>query len=442
MDHRVLLASMVLSTVTAIACGLVPALQATRADFVNGLKAADVDAPGRRLRLRGRNALVVVQVSLSLVLLSVSFVMMRGFRLGLDAGTGSVKDHILMARFDPRLMQYTPAQTQRFYQLLGERARAAAGVTSAAFTVNPPLGLNAFEKIAFAPDGFVMPRDRDTFTATADAVDEGFFQTMAIGILRGRAILASDTADAPRVAVVNEQFAGHYWPAGDALGQHVRLDGANGPLVEIVGIAQTVKYRQTFERPMDFVYLPLAQHPMPRMTLLIRSAGDPHELVDALKSIVHGLDANMPISEERTYAEVYRYNAVEGPGTGVKIVGAMGAVGLMLAIAGLYGLVSYTVSRRTRELGIRMAIGAAPSDVLRLVMAKGLALVGVGTAIGLVLGLGLNRLVNAFLFNVGGVDVAVFALVVPALLAVTAIAAYLPARRASHIAPTQALRYE
>ncbi len=442
LDRRVLLASAALSVVTAIACGLAPALQATRADFVAGLKATDVDAPGRRLRLRGRNVLVVAQVALSLVLLTASFVMMRGFRLGLDAGTASVKDHVLMARFDPRLMQYTPAQTQRFYQLLAERMRATAGVQSAAFTENPPLGLNAFGRITFVPDGFVMPRDRETFTSMMDSVDDGYFKTMEIGILHGRGILSSDAADAPRVAVVNEQFAKHYWPREDAVGKHVRLDGAAGPLVEIVGVAQTVKYRQTFEKPMDFVYLPLAQHPMPRMVLLMRSASDPHQLLDPLKSVVHALDANMPISDARTYAEVYRYNAVEGPGTGVEIVGTMGAVGLMLTIAGLYGLVSYTVSRRTREIGIRMAIGASPSDVLRLVMSKGLVLVGVGTTIGVALGLGLDRVLNAFLFNAGGVDVAVFAAVVPSLLAVTAIAVYVPARRAAQIAPTHALRYE
>src|SRR5436309_6217850 len=132
---------------------------------------------------------------------------------------------------------------------------------------------------------------------------------------------------------------------------------------------------------MDFVYVPLAQHPIPRMVLLMRSAGDPHQLIDPLKDVVRKLDTNLPISDVRTYADVYRYNAVEGPGTGVEIVGTMGAVGLILAIAGLYGLVSYTVSRRTREIGIRMAIGASPSDVLRLVMGKGLLLVGVGTSI-------------------------------------------------------------
>ena len=200
--------------------------------------------------------------------------------------------------------------------------------------------------------------------------------------------------------------------------------------------------RVPFEKPTDFVYLPLAQHPVPRMNLLLRSSGDPHQLVDPLAGVVHALDANMPISDVRTYADVYRYNVVEGPGTGVEIVATMGAVGLMLAVAGLYGLVAYSVSRRTREIGVRIAIGASPSDVLRLVMGKGVVLVGTGATIGIVLGLGLERLLNAFLFNAGGVDLMAYAIVVPSLLTVTMIATYVPARRAARIAPTQALRYE
>ena len=347
-----------------------------------------------------------------------------------------------MARFDPRLMHYTPAQTQQFYKLLAERARATQGVDSAALTLNPPLGVGDFDRVTFVPDGYVMPRDRETFAAPLDTIDEGFFATMGVPILRGRAFLASDTAEAPRVAIVNEQLAKHYWPDADTVGQHIRLGSANGPSVQIVGVAQTVKYRQTMEKPTDFVYMPFTQRAAPRMQLLMRTSGDPHQLVDPLNAMVRALDANMPISDVRTYADVYRYNVVEGPGVGVKIVAAMGTVGVMLAVAGLYGLVAYTVSRRTREIGIRMAIGASPFDVLRLVMGKGLTLVGTGTAIGVALGLALERALNAFLFNAGGIDLLVYAVVVPSLLAVTMLAAYVPARRAARIAPTQALRYE
>jgi putative ABC transport system permease protein len=196
------------------------------------------------------------------------------------------------------------------------------------------------------------------------------------------------------------------------------------------------------ERAQDFVYLPLAQHLQPKMVLLLRSAGDPLELVTPVKDLVRSLDANLPISEMRTYEDLYRYAAVEGPGIAVRLVTTMGLVALVLAIAGLYGLVAYNVSRRTREIGIRMAVGATPSNVLWMVMGKGLGLVVIGTAIGLAMGVAVEQLMNTMLFNAGRVDFLVYALVVPAMVVVTMFAAYLPARRAAQIEPTQALRYE
>jgi predicted permease len=441
MDTRVLLASVALTALSALLCGLAPALQSTRVDLVSGLKSADVDVPGRK-RLWGRNMLVVAQVSMSLMLLTASFLMVRGFQHSLLEGTGFAKDHLLMTSFDPRLMQYSAAQTKQFYELLAERVRVAPGVESEALTQNIPLGEDDFDGVAFVPDGFQMPRDRANFTSTMDTVDEGYFETMGIPILRGRGFLRSDTADAPRVAVVNAQFAKHYWPGADAVGKHIRLDSSAGTPVEIVGVAQTIKYQVTFERPMDFVYMPQAQHPVARMVLMLRSSGDPLQLVKSVRDVVRTLDPNLPMLQTRSYEDFYLNRAVKAPGVATDMVGTMGAVGLLLALAGLYGLVAYNVSRRTREIGIRMALGAANSDVLRLVMGKGLVLVGMGTVIGLVMGFAVERLMNSMLFNTGGVDIMAYVVVVPALFLVTMLATYVPARRASRIAPTQALRYE
>lgn len=175
---------------------------------------------------------------------------------------------------------------------------------------------------------------------------------------------------------------------------------------------------------------------------MLRSKGDPLDMVKPVKAVVRSLDPNMPMLETRTYEDLYRYSAVEGPRVAVQLVGTLGGVGLLLAIAGLYGLVAYNVSRRTREIGIRMAIGAGPRDVLRLMMGKGLVLVGIGTVIGLAMGFALERLMNSMLFNAGGSDLTVYLIVVPAMFLVTAVAAYVPARRASRIPPTVALRYE
>jgi predicted permease len=440
MDTRVLLACVGLSVLSALLCGLAPALQSTRVDLVNALKSADMDVPGRK-RLWGRNMLVVAQVSMSLMLLTASFLMARGFQHTLMEDTGFTKDHLLMTRFDPRLIQYNAAQTQQFYKLLAERMRETPGVQSEALTQNIPLGVDDFDGVAFVPDGFQMPPDRANFNSTMDTIDEGYFQTMGIPILRGRPFLPSDTADAPRVAIVNEHFAKHYWPAGDAVGKHIRLDSSAGTPVEIIGVAQTIKY-QNMESPMDFVYMPLAQHPVARMVLMLRSTGDPLQLVQPVKDVVRSLDTNLPMLQTRTYEDHYLNQAVRGPRIAIDLVGSMGLVGLLLAVAGLYGLVAYNVSRRTREIGIRIALGAASSDVLRLVIGKGLVLVGIGTAIGLAMGFALEQLMNSMLFDSGGVDILAYAVVVPTMFLVTMLAAYIPARRATRIAPTQALRYE
>jgi predicted permease len=441
MDSRVMLACLALSLLSALLCGLAPALQSTSTDLVNGLKAADVDVPGRK-RLWGRNVLVVAQVSTSLMLLTASFLMVRGFNHGLAEGIGFAKEHVLLARFDPRLVQYSEAQTQQFYKLLAERVRLMPGVQCAALSQNPPLGVERLDGLAFVPDGLEMPRDRENFTATMDTVDQGYFQTMGISIVHGRGFLASDAPDAPRVAVVNEQFAKHYWPGADAVGKHIRLDNRAGTLVKIIGVAETIKYRSTMEKPVDFIYLPLAQHPIARMMLMLRTSADPLNWVKPLKQVVRTLDPNLPILRTRSYEDLYRYNAVEGPGVAIKLVGIMGAVGALLAIAGLYGLVAYNVSRRTREIGLRIALGAGPRDVLHLVMGKALVLVGTGTAIGLAMGFALERALNSMLFNIGGVDILAYVIVAPSLLLVTMLAAYLPARKAARIAPTLALRYE
>jgi predicted permease len=440
MDKRVLLLCVGLSVLSAFLCGLAPALQSTRVDLVNALKSADVEVPGRK-RLWGRNMLVVAQVAMSLMLLTASFLMARGFQHDLMVGTGFTKDHLLITSFDPRLIQYNATQTQQFYKLLAERMRETPGVQSEALTQNIPLGTDDFDGLTFVPDGFTMPPDRANFASTMDTIDEGYFATTGIPILRGRAFLTTDTADAPRVAIVNAHFAKHYWPDGDALGKHIHLDNSAGVPVEIVGVAETIKY-QTMSDPMDFIYLPLAQRPVARMVLMLRSSGDPLQLLQPVKDAVRSLDPNLPLLHTQAYEEFYLNQAVRGPQIAIDLVGTMGAVGLFLAIAGLYGLVAYNVSRRTHEIGIRMALGAVSSDVLRLVMGKGVVLVGIGTGLGLVMGFALEQLMNSMLFNSGGVDVVAYLIVVPSLFLVAMLAAYVPARRACRIAPTQALRYE
>jgi predicted permease len=444
MDLRILTGCAVLSVVSAIVFGLAPALQCTRVDVVDGLKASDVELPGRK-RLWGRNVLVISQVAASLMMLTAGLLVMRGFQHGLEEGVEfavKAQDHVLVSSFDPRLLQYDAARTERFYEQLVERARQAPGVVSAGLTQNPPLGLEGFEALAFVPEGAVMPADRETYNSSMDTVDDGYFAAMGVPIAHGRGFRSSDKRDTPRVAVVNEAFAARYWPGVDALGKRFHIGKRGGPLVEIVGITPTLRYGTPAEKPRGFVYLALSQRPVARLTLLMRSNGNPLSLVEPLKGIVRSIDPDLPIVNVRSYRTLYRYAAVEGPGIAVNLSLTMGIMALFLAVAGLYGLVSYNVSRRTREIGIRMAIGADRADVIRLVLGKGLTLVTVGGVIGLALGFGVEQIMNSAIFNVGGVDFLVYLIVVPAMFLVTTLAAYLPALRASRIEPTQALRYE
>ncbi len=441
MDVRVLVATLALTGLSAVLCGLAPALQSTRTDLVEGLKSANTDSPGRK-RLWGRNVLVVAQVAISLMLLTASFLMARSFQRSMLEGTGFAKDHLLMVRFDPRLVQYDAAKTKRFYESLLSGVRDALGVERATLAQSVPFGQEGFDGLTFVPEGFEMPRDRESFASMMGTVDTDYFETMGIPILRGRVFRTSDREDSPRVAVVNEAFANHYWPNVDPVGKRIRLGGARGAPVEIVGVARTIRYQSGSDLHTDFLYMPLSQHPVAGMTLLVRSSGNPLDLVSAVRDVVHRLDANLPMMQTRAYEDLYLNQAVYGPRIAIDLVGMMGGVGLLLAVAGLYGLVAYNVSRRTREIGIRMALGAKRSDVLRLVMGKGLALVAIGTAIGVALGFAVERLMNSMLFNAGGVDVLVYLVVVPLMILVTMLAAYVPARRAARIAPTLALRCE
>ena len=272
-------------------------------------------------------------------------------------------------------------------------------------------------------------------------VDENFFDTMGVQITRGRGFRATDNKGAPMVAVINEQLAKRYWPGRDPLGKRFHLDSRDGPWVEIVGVTKTLKYLWIAEAPTEFLYLPLAQRPQSRMLLLAQSSGDAAGLAEPLRQMVRQLDANQPVYGVRTFDNFYQYKAVGIPNVIIRTVAAMGLMGLLLAMVGLYGLVAYAATRRSREIGIRMAIGAARGTVLRMVLKQGLVLALIGIGVGLAASIGAERLLNA-IFESDGTDFVTYLLVAPALLGVTALAVYIPARHASRIDPMRVLRYE
>jgi predicted permease len=439
LDRRALLFSLAISLLSALLFGLAPALQTTRTNLVSALKTADADLPGRR-RLWGRNMLVVCQIAASLALLTAALQLVRAFQEKWRNGVGFRTDHLLTMTFDPEMVRFSEAQTQKFYKELVRRTRLFPGVKSVALTGELPMSNDA-DAVSVIPEGYEMPAGKESFRVGMDVADEGYFHTLGVQLVRGRGFLETDTAAAPKVAVVNEQFAKHYWPDKDALGKRFRIDNANGPLFEIVGISKTAKYEWMGEPPTEFVYLPWKQRPRSKMILLLESEGAPAALAEPVRNLVRNLDSSQPVFNVRTIEEFYRKRVLMGPMMIVQVVSVMGLIGLLLALAGLYGLVTYATNRRTREIGIRIAIGADRATVLRMVLRQAFALVAAGIAAGLVLGLAAERGVNA-VFESSGTDVAAYLLILPALVGVTMAAAFIPARKASRIEPTRALRYE
>jgi len=441
MDRRALGFSLVVAVASALVFGLVPAVQATRTDLTAVMKAGDAVAPGRRRRW-GRAILVCGQVAVSVVLLVVAMFTYRGFSQQIANGPGYRTDHLLMMSFDPTLVRYTDTQSQQFFTQVAERARAVPGVVSVTMTTMIPMSNDSIGFETVAPEGFQFPRGRENTRVPASRIDEHYFDTIGISILRGRGFRETDGPDAPRGAIVNEQFAKHYWPDQDAIGKRLQV-GADKTWVQVVGIAKNSKYLFIAEPPRDFVYLPYRQRQPRRMVMLARSSGEASALTGPLREVVHGLDPNLPIFNVRTMADFYRMRAVSVFNVLVTVVAGMGAMGLGLALVGLYGLVAYAASRRTREIGIRMAIGAERATVVRLVLRQGVALALVGLAIGLVVSVAAGRLLAAAIPTGDNPrDLMAQLLVIPIVLAVTFVAAYVPAFQASRINPIEALRQE
>jgi predicted permease len=316
-------------------------------------------------------------------------------------------------------------------------------VASAAMTTGIPMSNDGIGTVTIAPEGFQFPPGKENVTILSSAVDEFYFETMGIALVAGRNFRREDDADAPRVAVVNQHFAQHYWPNQEPLGKRFRLNDAKKSWVEIVGVAKMGKYIFIAEPPSDFIYLPYRQRKPRQIVLLAQSTGDPVSLVAPLREAVRGLDVNLPIYNVRTMEEFYRMRATSIFNVLISTVAAMGLMGLGLSIVGLYGLVAYAASRRTREIGIRMAIGASHRTVLRMVLRQGLVLAVVGLVVGLAGSVGAGQLLNAAFPNgENRQDFMALVLVTPVVLTVTMLAAYIPARRASRINPTEALRYE
>jgi putative ABC transport system permease protein len=429
-----------LSLISGLLFGLAPAWQVSKPDLNDALKEGGrLSASGSR---RLRNMLVISEVALSLVLLIGAGLLFRSFLALLKTNPGFKPDSVLTMSLNLPAAKYKDHnQRAAFYADLIERAKSLPGIQSAAVVNYIPLG-GANSSDAFLVEGQPEPPPDSENEGRYRVCSPGYFQTMGIAILKGRPFTEQDQAGAKPVIIVNETLAHRYWPNGDALGQRMRFYGPldKAPWMEVVGIAQDVKHELNSPVTPDF-YLPHKQDAWNAMVLVARTTVDPAAMAGPIRQQVLAMDRDQPVYDVYTMNEV-RAISVTLYTFGFAMIGIFATVALVLAAIGIYGVMAFAVTQRTQEIGIRMAMGARPQDVLKLVVTRGMWLAIIGVVVGLAGAVGITRLMASLLFNVSPTDIVTFGLVTTGLLVVALVACYIPGRRATRVDPLVALRYE
>jgi putative ABC transport system permease protein len=440
-DGRVLAFTFGLSLLTGLVFGVVPALQASRPNLNETLKEGGRGTTSGRSRSRLRNVLVIGEIALALILLTGAGLMLKSFLRLSSVDPGFRTDHLLtMDVALPDAKYPDDVRQAAFIRQALERLRALPGVESAAAITTMPLG-GQMESHSFVIEGRAEQGPSERASANYDAVSAGYFRAMGIPILKGRDVLESDAAGAPRVAIVSETFVKRFFPGEDPIGR--RIDINNGPDAwrEIVGVVADVKHQALDEKVRPHVYEPLAQDPATWMTYALRTAGEPLGLATAARQAILAIDSEQPVAEVKT-AETLVSESITQPRFAMLLLSVFASVALVLAGLGTYGVLAYTVSQRTHEFGVRMALGARRREVLGLVVRQGLLLAGIGVGIGLLAAVGASRLLSGLLFGVSPTDPLTYAGVALLLCATALLACLVPARRATLVDPMTALRCE
>jgi predicted permease len=438
LSRKVLAFTMLVSLLTGLLFGLVPALQLSRPQLVDHLKdrTSRVSGYGRLFALR--NVLVMAQVALSLVTLVGAGLFLRSLQNAQRTDPGFDTTHLLLLSFDAGAEGYTGESAEAFQRTALERVRALPTVKSAVLA-STGLFQGGFSRTVF-PEGVDQNDRRNGRLTPLNQVGPGYFETVGVRILRGRGLAEADRAGGPMVAVVNETMARRLWPDQDALGKRFRCFGETW-LIEVVGVARDAKYFTIGEDPQPFFYLPLSQHPSAAVTLHARTAGDPAAALGTVRAQVQSLDARMPITNVQTIRELFD-QALWAPRMSASLLGAFGALALLLAAVGVHGVVSYSVAERTQEFGIRMAMGARPADMLRMVLRQTLLTASIGAAVALAVAYAATRGLGNLLIGVPAGDPVTFGGTLAVILFAAMAASAWPAWRASRIDPLVALRYD
>ena len=440
-DWRVFAYATGIAVVTGVLMGVVPAIRASRVHISALLHDGGHGSAGvSRQRLRG--ALVIAQVAGSLVLLVVAGLFVRSLQRAEWIDLGFEPAHVLTVRIDPHQVGYDEERSRVFYDELDRRVRTLPGVESTAMSFSAPLGY-IFDGVAISREQDAVAAEQTLPAAGCNSVSPSYFDVLNIPIVDGRGFTERDVEGNAQVIVVNQTLARTLWPDEPVIGKTLYVRGSRIPAWRIVGVARDSKYLAVFETPLPHIYFPLRQRPFFMRVLYVRSMMAPDVLGPRLQQEIQALDADVPIADLKTLQQM-----VQGGMSfllfrvGVVQAGAMGVLGLLLAMVGLYGVVSYGAAQRTREMGIRLALGAAPGDVRALVLRQGILLIGAGIFFGLMISAGVTRVISRFFVLVSSTDVPTFLSVTAILSFIALVACYLPARRAMRVDPMIALRHE
>ncbi len=422
-----------LSLVTGMVFGLVPALQASRPALIPALK-GETPAGGSKSRLS--RALVVTQIALSVMLLISAGLFLRNLQAATTLDKGFNSANLLVADLDPGLQGYPRARTADFYDRLLQRLRDDPRVVAAGLGRSVQLGVDGSDWGVTIP-GY-QPRPDENMSINVNGVTPGYFEAMGTPLVAGRGFDLTDEGAAGHTVVVNRRFVDRFWPGQSGLGRTFRTGGEDHT---IIGVVPTGKYQRLGEEPMAFMFVPQAQHFSASMAVHVRTRGNPLALAPLLRAEVAALDPDLPVSDIRSMDQ-HLGIALLPARLAASVLGLFGGLGLLLASIGTYGVMAGAVSQRTREIGIRIAIGAAGAAIVRLLVREGLALVGVGVAIGLLGALAVARIISSTLYGAGGPDWVTFTVVPLVLGGVALLAVWIPSRRASRVDPVVALRRE
>jgi predicted permease len=429
----VLLFSLGITIVTGLLFGLLPAWQSTRPSLVPALKG---EAASGASKSRSTRVLVVAQMALSIVLLVSAGLFLVNLRAAETLDKGFVAENRLVAAVNPALQGYGRVETEAFFNRLLERLRGNPRVRSAALMSMVPLSLGSSDRRISIP-GY-EPEKGERMSIHYSIISPGYFETMGIPLMKGRGIALSDTPDSALAIVVNKKFADRFWPDQEALGRTVRLGRTDPRDFTVVGVVPTGKYQSLGEDPRPFMFFAQTQEWWPSMTVVIHTNGSSDGMASTLRAEVRALNPDIPLMAVATMDEALGMALLPARLSGW-VLGTLGVLGLALASIGIYGVMAYSVSQRTREIGVRIALGAEPSAVAGLVMREGLGLVGIGAVLGLLGAFGASVLLRSVLYGAPGNGL-VFAVVPTLLLTVSALAIWTPAKRAAGVDPLVALR--